>query len=109
MVYCFIFMAYFIWVSTGNGSGLVYRRVVTKLNSEMFKLTENKFQGIAVSHYGNASELIWSELDEKGQLLIKYEVYSRLTFNFPFHLFEGKSLEMAFCIHHRLWSIACGP
>lgn len=63
-----------------------YRRVFTKLNSEMFKLTENKFQGIAVSHYGNASELIWSELDEKGQLLIKYEVYSRHKFNFSFHL-----------------------
>ena len=47
----------------------------------MFKLTENKFQGIAVSQYGNASELIWSELDEKGQaFLIKYEVYSRLKF-----------------------------
>ena len=58
-----------------------YRRIVTKLNSEMFKLTENKFQGIAVSQYGNASELIWSELDEKGQaFLIKYEVYSRLKF-----------------------------
>ena len=59
----------------------VNRRIVTKLNSEMFKLTENKFQGIAVSQYGNASELIWSELDEKGQaFLIKYEVYSRLKF-----------------------------
>ena len=53
----------------------------------MFKLTENKFQGIAVSQYGNASELIWSELDEKGQLLIKYEVYSRHKFDFPFHPF----------------------
>ena len=61
-------------------SGAVYWRIVTISNSEMFKLTENKFQGIAVSHYGNASELIWSELDEKGQLLIKNKLYSRLKF-----------------------------
>ena len=84
--YCFIFMSHKLWhiniiIEYGPWGKWGYRRIVTKLNSEMFKLTENKFQGIAVSQYGNASELIWSELDEKGQaFLIKYEVYSRLKF-----------------------------
>ena len=75
-----------------------YRRIFTKLNSEMFKLTENKFQGIAVSQYGNASELIWSELDEKGQaFLIKYEVYSRLKFILAVLKFFATLKSYVFC------------
>lgn len=40
----------------------------------MFKLTETKFQGIAVSNFGSPSELVWSELDEKNYRLMPDDV-----------------------------------
>ena len=40
----------------------------------MFKLTESKFQGIAVSNFGAPSEMIWSELNEKNYRLMPEDI-----------------------------------
>ena len=40
----------------------------------MFKLTESKFQGIAVSSFGAPSEMVWSELNEKNYRLMPEDI-----------------------------------